>query len=258
MADLREPSDREESEGPRRSARANFALAGAALGWVVPAAALLARVLIGKVAWRVEIREHAFFYAFAFAATTVLLALFGAVAGSRIDRVRRRRDWYRNKSRHDDLTGFLVPSAFRQALSHVIDEARAEQAPIALLLLAVDGAAGSEAEHGSGLTKSILLHLAAAVRRIAPPDAILARWGGLEIAILLPSAQFRLDELPQKLCEQIAERPVFDAGSRIFCKARVGGYYGVPVLSADRIVLQAQDALAEVYRKGGRIRIGVA
>jgi len=255
MHDRDESSNPEESACSPRSAKARFALIGAALGGIVPTAAFLVRVFVVKVPWRGELREHAFFYAFAFAGTTVLLALFGAVVGGRIDALRLRRDWYRDKARHDDLTGFLAPSAFRQALARIAEDARGARTPIALLLASVEGAAGAEAEHGSGLTKAILLHVAAAVRRVAPPDAIVSRWGGLEIAILLPNADFRLDELPQRLCDRIGERPVLDAGSRIFCRATVGGYYGVPAIPADRIVLQAQDALAEVHRKGGRVKI---
>jgi GGDEF domain-containing protein len=245
-------------EAPARSphsARGHFALVGAALAGVVPAAALLARVFIGKVPWRIEIREHAFFYLFALGATALLIGLFGAVVGSRIDALRGRRDWYRDKSRHDDLTGFLTPTAFRHELARVIEEARDARSPVAVLLASVDGVPGSETEHGSGRTKAILFHLAAAIRRVAPSDAIVSRWGGFEVAILLPNATLRLDDLPQRLCDRIAERPVVDARRRFFCRARVGGYYGVPTLPPERILMQAQDALAQAHRKGERILI---
>jgi len=255
MLEGADSSNLEVSPRVRGPARARFAMAGAALGWIVPTAAFFLRILAENIPWRVELREHGYQYAFAFGGTTLLLSLFGGIVGGRIDALRRRRDWYRDKARRDDLTGFLAPSAFRQALARIAEDARGARTPIALLLASVEGAAGAEAEHGSGLTKAILLHVAAAVRRVAPPDAIVSRWGGLEIAILLPNADFRLDELPQRLCDRIGERPVLDAGSRIFCRATVGGYYGVPTIPADRIVLQAQDALAEVHRKGGRVKI---
>src|SRR5512135_3638380 len=96
------------------SARARLALGGAALGWIVPTAAFLLRVFVERVPWRTELREHAYFYTFALGGTTLLLALFGGSIGGKIDALRRRRDWYRDKSRHDDLTGFLTPTAFRQ------------------------------------------------------------------------------------------------------------------------------------------------
>ncbi len=255
--DMLQRDDTLDGEAPVRagSARTRFALRGAELGWIVPTAAYLLRVVVEKVPWRTELREHAYFYVFALAATTMLLALFGGSIGGTIDALRRRRDWYRDKSRHDDLTGFLTPSAFRQELSRAIERARETRTPLAVLLASVDGVPETEAEHGSGLTKAILLHVAAAVRRAAPPDAIVARWGGLELAILLPNAGFRMDDVPQRLCERIGERPVLDARRRFFCKPRIGGYYGIPTLPPERILTQAQAALAEVHRKGESIRI---
>jgi GGDEF domain-containing protein len=235
--------------------RRHFALAGAALGWIVPAAAFLLRVFAEKIPWRTELPDHAYFYLFTLAGTTLLLALFGGTIGGKIDALRRRRDWYRDKSRHDDVTGFLVPSAFRQTLGRVIVDARDSRAPIALLLVAVDGATESEADHGSGLTKAILLHVAAAVRHVSPPDAVVSRWGGMEIAVLLPNADVRLDDIPHRLCERIEERPVFDAGARVFCKATIGGVFGVPSLPVDRALRGAQDALSEAHREGVRARI---
>jgi len=238
-----------------RAARGRLALLGAELGWIVPTATFLLRVFVEKIPWRTELRENGYFYAFLVAGTTLLLALFGGIAGGRIDALRLRRDWFRDKARHDDLTGFLTPSAFRQELVRAVERSRETRSPLAVMLAAVEGLAGSEAQHGSGLTKALLLHIAAAVRRVAPPDAIVSRWGGLEVAILLPEAPLRLDELPQRLCEQISERPVMDARTRFFCKANVGAYYGVPEIPHERVLLQAQDALAEARRQGTHVRI---
>ena len=241
-----------------RSARARFALRGAALGWIVPTAAFLLRVFAEKIPWRSELGDHAYFYAFALAGTTLLLALFGGTIGGKIDALRSRRDWYRDKSRHDDLTGFLTPTAFRQELGRAAEQARNARSPIAILLASVDGIPASETEHGSWLTKAILLHVAAAVRRVAPPDAIVSRWGGFEIAILLPNATARLDDLARQLCDRIAERPVVDSRKVFFCRASVGGCQGVPTLPPERVLMQAQDALAEGHRKGEQIRIAEA
>lgn len=245
------------AEGRRQRSSGAMYLAGAmGLALAATAGSLLLRLATAHVPFRADVREHAVFYAYEFVGASVVFGIFGWIVGARLDRARRRRDWYRDKAEHDDLTGFLTPSAFRRAVALALTSGDI-RAPIAVLLATVEGLQGSEREHGSGLTKAVLLHVAAAVRHVAPPDAVVSRWGGLEIAILLPDPSYDLDSLPQRLSERIAERPVLGSGTRFFCKAKVGGYIGPGNLAPERILLRAEEALAEAHRNGKTFQIAV-
>lgn len=245
-------------EAGKRPATAVVYFAGAVgLALVATVASILLRVAAGQAPSRVAPRELAAFYGCEFLAVSVVFGISGWLAGARLDEARGRRDWYRGKSQHDDLTGFLTPSVFRQEVARST-AAAGGRSPIAVLLATVEGLHRLEREHGSGLTKAILLHVAAAIRHVAPADAVISRWGGMEIAILLPSPSFDLDGLPRRIGERIAERPVLDAGKRVFFRAVVGGYFGPGNVATERILLKAEEALAEAHRTGKPFHITAA
>ncbi|HWC64886.1 MAG TPA: GGDEF domain-containing protein [Thermoanaerobaculia bacterium] len=249
------------SPGPevrrRTSARVLYLAGALILALAATAIALGLRVLTAPVPLREDLRDHGIFYAYGFVGATAVFAVFAWIAGGRLERLRERRDWYRQKAQHDDLTRFLTPSAFRQEVARAV-ASHDSRTVIAVLLLTVNGLADFERRYGSGMSKAVLLHVAAAVRSVAPPDAVISRWGGLEIAILLPNPGYDLDALPRHLCDRIAERPVFDSGTRFTCRASVGGYVGPSNLPSEKIILKAEEALAQAHRSGKSFEFAVA
>ena len=243
--------------GRRASARALYLAGAVILALAATGIALGLRVLTTSAPVREDIRDHGIFYAYGFVGTTIVFAVFAWIAGDRLERARERRDWYRDKAQHDDLTRFLTPSAFRQEVARAV-AAHDPRTAIAVLLLTVNGLADFERKYGGGMSKAVLLHVAAAVRSVAPPDAMISRWGGLEIAILLPNPGYDLNGLPGRLCDRVAERPVFDSGTRFTCRASIGGYAGPASLPAEKIILRAEDALAQAHRSGKTFELAVA
>jgi GGDEF domain-containing protein len=241
----------------RRSTRVVYLAGALLLAIVATAISLGLRLLTAPVPVEQDLREHGVFYAYGFAGATIVFAAFAWMAGNRMDRLRQRRDWYREKAQHDDLTRFLTPSAFRQEVARALASGDSRSA-IAVLLLTINGLADFERRYGSGMSKAVLLHVAAAVRSVAPPEAVISRWGGLEIAILLPNPGYDLDGLPKRVCERIAERPVFDSGTRFTCRASMGGYVGPANLPAEKIILMAEEALAQAHRSGKEFEFAVA
>jgi GGDEF domain-containing protein len=240
-----------------RSSSASYLAWALVLALATTAASILLRVATGSGPMLENLRAESGFYGREWLGVSVVFGVSAWIAGKRLDRARGRRDWYRGKAQHDDLTGFLSPSAFRQAIAASVASAGG-RAPLAVLLATVEGLHGVERERGSGLTKAALLHVAAAVRYVAPPDTIISRWGGMEIAMLLPTPGLDLDGVPQRLAERIAERPVLDAGNRIFFRSVVGGYFGPGNLPPERILLKAEEALIEAHRTGKAFHIAAA
>jgi GGDEF domain-containing protein len=243
--------------GSRPGSGVTYLAVAVALSMVATLASTLLHAATGHVPLFPSLGGYALFYGCEFIGMSLVFGISAGIAGARLDRARGRTAWYRGKAEHDDLTGFLTPSVFRQAVAGVTASG-GSPAPIAILLATVEGLHGFEREHGSGLTKSILLHVAAAIRHVAPPDAVISRWGGMEIAILLPSPAFDLDDLPHRLGDRIARHPVLDVGNRVFCKPVIGGYFGPGNLAPERILRKAEEALAEAHRTGKPVHIAAA
>ncbi len=196
-----------------------------------------------------DLADNQFFYLYELIGSAVVFGLFGFVLGVRVDRLRGRRDWYREKADHDDLTGFLSHTAFRREVASAVDSAREAREPLAILLVAAGPLPGTETDRGSHSTKAVLLHVAAAVRHVCRIEYTVGRWGGLELGLLLPSSDpFEAEELARDLKARVLDRPVFDSGNRTFWQLTVGGVAGVPALPGDRLLARAQDALGEAHR----------
>ena len=236
-------------DGSRRfRSRIVSAAAGIVLGSLAPVGSLVLRVVL-QGAGLEDLREHSFFYLYELIGSAVVFGAFGFALGARMDRIRGRRDWYRDKADHDDLTGFLSHTAFRREVARSAEACCEAREPFAVLLIAAGPLPGSETDRGSHSTKAVLLHVAAAVRHVCRAEHAVGRWGGLELAVLLPGSDpFAAEDLARDLKARVLDRPVFDAGNRTFWQLTIGGVAGVPTLPADRLLLRAQDALGEAHR----------
>lgn len=235
----------------RKSARVSFALVGLLAGLALPAATIALRFAVSHADFSPDVFAHRVFYLSEVVAAAVIGAAFGSVAGARLDAVRNRRDWYREKSDHDDETGLLAPSAFRRALGGAIERARSSRQPMTLLLIGIEGIAGAENERGPQLTRAVLLHAASAIRHVCSPADPVGRRGGVEIAVVLDDCNSHAAErVAFAIQERIADRPVLDAGNRTSWKGLAAGVSGIPEATAETLLHRAQEALATVHAAG--------
>jgi diguanylate cyclase (GGDEF)-like protein len=232
--------------GGKAPARIVFGLVGVALGILGPAGLILLRLLFSDVSLGADLRAHAFFYLYQLIGASLAFGGFGLFLGYRVDALRKRRDWYREKADHDDLTGLLAPKAFRRLLDQAISDAERRSDPLTVLLIGVEGLRDSENERGPAATRALMLHVAWAARKAAGSDAVVGRWGGVELALLVTGVNFRAArELAAAVRDAIGDRPVVDAGGRTYWAAIVGGAAGVPTVSGDALLAKAQAALRE-------------
>ena len=238
----------------RLPSRAVFSVAGMLLAMLGALGLVGARLLFSGVPLARDLTEHAFFYFYQLLGASLAFGVFGFLIGMRVDALRRRRDWYREKADRDDLTGLLAPTAFRRALEGLAEDARQHFETLAILLLGVEGLSGSESERGAATTRAVLLHLASVARKIGGSEAVVGRWGGMEIALLLRNTNYpAAKEVAASLRDAAAERPVMAAGGRTFWIPSIGGVAGSPSASGDVLLRRAQEALQEALRTEGRI-----
>jgi diguanylate cyclase (GGDEF)-like protein len=119
-------------------------------------------------------------YIYVFVATAVVFIVLGYVLGRQADELRRL-------SMTDALTGLANRHAFQVRLQDEWQRARRYQAPLALLLIDVDGLKRVNDEEGHEAGDRVLRDVAGAIRHTLRGTDIGARWGGDEFAIIAPN-----------------------------------------------------------------------
>jgi two-component system cell cycle response regulator len=156
---------------------------------------------------------------------------------------------------HDELTGLLNRREMKRLLTDEVMRARRYKHPLSLLLVDVDDLARINAEHGTPMGDEVLRSVAAVLRANLRPVDRPARYGGAELAVLLPDT-FANDGV------QVAERLrslVADAAARTKSAAttrpKVTISVGVAGIhesekSADELLQAADVALREAKDRG--------
>jgi diguanylate cyclase (GGDEF)-like protein len=155
----------------------------------------------------------------------------------------------------DELTGLLNHKELTRLLSYEVTRARRYKHPLSLLLVDVDDLTRINAEHGAPMGDEVLRSVAAVLRANLRPVDRPARYGGAELAVLLPDT-FATDGV------QVAERLrglVADAAARTKSAAttrpKVTISVGVAGIhesekSADELLQAATVALKEAKDRG--------
>lgn len=104
----------------------------------------------------------------------------------------------------DSLTGLANHRAFRDALTARMAEARRHEGRLAILFCDLDRFKAVNDRHGHGVGDLLLHRIAGAIRGIARTEDVVARYGGDEIALLLPGADREVAlEVGQRLRERV-------------------------------------------------------
>ena len=158
----------------------------------------------------------------------------------------------------DALTQTLNRRAFLQHLVDHTQELDVNPGPTALVLLDLDEFKAINDQHGHVVGDRVLAHCADVLREQMRSGDVLARWGGEEFIILLPSTT--VEEATQ--CAERCRAALADAAAKN-CPAglRVTGSFGVAALghaAAFHEALSAADAAMYLAKAEGRNTVRVA
>ena len=158
----------------------------------------------------------------------------------------------------DPLTGLLNRRAFDQQLVFQVAGAERKKEPLSILMVDLDDLKGINDSHGHQAGDRVLIELGKIIREVVRRRSdIAARYGGEEIAILLPDTrQDGAKKLAEELLDTIRETKVDIGEEKIGFTASVGVAGFKKGMSPEKLVGNADKA---VYRakENGKNRIEV-
>ncbi len=102
--------------------------------------------------------------------------------------LRRAEADLRHRAEHDALTGLPNREHFRHLLCLAVDEAGAQQAPVAVLFIDLDRFKAVNDNFGHDAGDAVLREIARRLVGCCPPHGVAARLSGDEFALMLPDA----------------------------------------------------------------------
>jgi two-component system, cell cycle response regulator len=155
----------------------------------------------------------------------------------------------------DDLTGLLNRREMQRLLTDEVMRARRYKHPLSLLLVDVDDLDRINAEHGTPMGDEVLRSVAAVLRANLRPVDRPARYGGAELAVLLPDTfandGVQVAERLRSLVGEAATRTKSAATTRprVTISVGVAGIHESEK-SADELLQAADVALKEAKDRG--------
>lgn len=156
------------------------------------------------------------------------------------------------RARTDSLTGLANRRHFDEQLRRVVAETDRFGGTCSLVLIDLDHFKSVNDRLGHQAGDAVLKHIAQVMRDAVRTVDLCARYGGEELALLLPqTSQEGAVELADRLRQMIEQRPTPNAGQSIPVTASFGvATYPMPVPYGDWLVLAADKALYEAKAAG--------
>lgn len=159
------------------------------------------------------------------------------------------------QARVDALTGLVNRRSFDEALEALVRDTSPQGT--AVVLIDVDRFKSINDAHGHQTGDAALVHVADVLRdRVRVGDAVLARLGGDELAVLLPGCSVRTAVVrAQDLLDAVAARPLaLDDGTLVPLSLSIGVAHSSAATDGDDLFSAADDALYQAKRDGrGRV-----
>jgi diguanylate cyclase (GGDEF)-like protein len=177
--------------------------------------------------------------------------LLGAVARGHLEIVWEIEEVTR-RARTDSLTGLANRRHFDEQLRRVVNETDRFGGTCSLILVDLDHFKAVNDQFGHEAGDTVLKHVAAVLCDAVRTVDLCARYGGEEIAVLLPqTSEEGAHELAERLRSTLEQRPSSHGGRQIPVTASFGvATYPSPVPYGDWLVLAADKALYEAKAAG--------
>jgi diguanylate cyclase (GGDEF)-like protein len=158
-------------------------------------------------------------------------------------------------SRQDQLTGLLNRQAFLDEGDALIRKARKRGRTAALLLLDLDHFKTLNDVNGHGIGDVALTHVADLLRRTVPDDALIARLGADEFAVLMPCAETdpEVDIAADRLVGELSKK-VEIGGVSVNIGASVGATRAEPGCDTTDKLMRRADIAMFASKNAGRGR----
>ncbi|HWM87905.1 MAG TPA: GGDEF domain-containing protein [Kofleriaceae bacterium] len=169
-----------------------------------------------------------------------------------VDTLRRDVEHARVSAATDKLTGAANRAAFDSELARLIELAGDGHQGFALLLADIDHFKAINDTHGHPVGDRVLIGFVAFCRSRVRRGDMVARWGGEEIAILLPAASQRIaHRVAVSLLEQLAAQDwLIETGDTIRFTASIGVGAWESGDTADTLLARTDEALYSAKQQG--------
>jgi diguanylate cyclase (GGDEF)-like protein len=169
--------------------------------------------------------------------------------------VTRARSKLEQLSVHDELTGLYNYRYLQTRLAEEFKRAERYHDPLACVLIDIDSLGAHNEVGGRALGDNVVRGVADVVRRCVREVDVVARYGGDEFLLVLPSTHFAGSvTVAERIWREVTERPFFgdrSGPSRVTLSVGVALYPSRDVRAKDALIRAADSALHQAKRDGG-------
>ncbi|TAM76634.1 EAL domain-containing protein [bacterium] len=164
---------------------------------------------------------------------------------------RQQQEWIVELASIDPLTGLPNRTFFSRYISDRISGEQEGETGFAVLAIGLDRFKAINSALGHNAGDRILLEASARMRGIVRGDAVLARLGDDEFAVLLPhlSSRYAAEHVARRICEALAA-PFIVGDETVHLSASVGVVITKDHTHTDELLLQADVAMHRVKDDG--------